>query len=38
VSIAGVYRTFEDGFPAERARQPAQIRLIGDRLDIQSVN
>jgi septum site-determining protein MinC len=38
VSIAGVYRTFEDGFPAEQARQPAQIRLIGDRLDIQSVN
>ncbi|GGX84161.1 septum site-determining protein MinC [Massilia dura] len=38
VSIAGVYRTFEDGFPPEQARQPAQIRLIGDRLDIQSVN
>ncbi len=38
VSIAGVYRTFEDGFPAELARQPAQIRLVGDRLDIQSVN
>jgi septum site-determining protein MinC len=38
VSIAGVYRTFEDGFPAEQARQPAQIRLVGDRLDIQSVN
>jgi septum site-determining protein MinC len=38
VSIAGVYRTFEDGFPAEYARQPAQIRLIGDRIDILSVN
>ncbi|GGZ08601.1 septum site-determining protein MinC [Pseudoduganella plicata] len=38
VSIAGVYRTFEDGFPAEQARQPAQIRLNGDKLDIQSVN
>ncbi len=38
VSIAGVYRTFEDGFPAEFARSPAQIRLIGDRIDILSVN
>jgi septum site-determining protein MinC len=38
VSIAGVYRTFEDGFPAGQARQPAQIRLNGDKLDIQSVN
>jgi septum site-determining protein MinC len=38
VSIAGVYRTFEDGFPAELARQPAQISLVGDRIDILSVN
>jgi septum site-determining protein MinC len=38
VSIAGVYRTFEDGFPPEHARQPTQIRLKGDSLDIQSVN
>ena len=38
VSIAGVYRTFEDGFPAEFARKPAQIRLNGDRIDILSVN
>ncbi|HEX7982735.1 MAG TPA: septum site-determining protein MinC [Duganella sp.] len=38
VSIAGVYRTFEDGFPAEFARSPAQIRLVGDRIDILSVN
>ena len=38
VSIAGVYRTFEDGFPTESARKPAQIRLNGDSLDIQSVN
>lgn len=38
VSIAGVYRTFEDGFPAEFARKPAQIRLVGDRIDILSVN
>ena len=38
VSIAGVYRTFEDGFPAEHARQPAQISLVGDRIDILSVS
>ncbi|NRR33150.1 septum site-determining protein MinC [Oxalobacteraceae bacterium] len=38
VSIAGVYRTFEEGFPAEFARKPAQIRLVGDRIDILSVN
>lgn len=38
VSIAGVYRTFEDGFPPELARQPAQISLVGDRIDILSVN
>lgn len=38
VSIAGVYRTFEDGFPPELARLPAQIRLVGDRIDILSVS
>lgn len=38
VSIAGVYRTFEDGFPPELARKPAQIRLAGDRIDVLSVN
>jgi septum site-determining protein MinC len=37
VSIAGVYRTFDEGFPAEIARQPAQIRLVGDRIDISSL-
>ncbi|MBB5200148.1 septum site-determining protein MinC [Glaciimonas immobilis] len=38
VSIAGVYRTFEDGFPAELKGQAAQIRLSGDRIDIISLN
>jgi len=38
VSIAGVYRTFEDGYPPEMARQPTQISLVGDRIDILSVN
>ncbi|MEX5745677.1 septum site-determining protein MinC [Massilia sp. X63] len=37
VSIAGVYRTFDDGFPNDLSRQPAQIRLVGDRLDISSL-
>jgi septum site-determining protein MinC len=37
VSIAGVYRTFDDGFPPEALRQPAQIRLVGDRIDISSL-
>jgi septum site-determining protein MinC len=37
VSIAGVYRTFDEGFPPEVARQPAQIRLVGDRIDISSL-
>ena len=35
VSIAGMYRTFENG--SERAQQPTQIRLIGDRIDMQSI-
>ena len=38
VSIAGVYRTFDDGFPPEMARRPAQIRLVGDRIDILSLS
>ncbi len=38
VSIAGIYRTFEDGFPKELAHHPAQIRLVGDSLDIKALN
>ncbi len=38
VSIAGVYRTFDDGFPPALARQPAQIRLVGDRIDILALS
>jgi septum site-determining protein MinC len=37
VSIAGVYRTFDEGIPADVARQAAQIRLVGDRIDISSL-
>lgn len=38
VSIAGVYRTFEDGFPAPLVHRPAQIRLQGDQLELTSVS
>lgn len=37
VSIAGVYRTFDEGFPSDLARQPTQIRLVGDHIDIQAL-
>ncbi len=37
VSIAGVYRTFDEGVPPDLARQPVQIRLVGDRIDISSL-
>jgi len=37
VSIAGVYRTFDEGLPADMSRQPVQIRLVGDRIDISSL-
>lgn len=38
VSIAGVYRTFDEGFPAGVAQQAVQIRLAGDRLDIRALH
>lgn len=38
VSIAGVYRTFESGFPAESTGKPTQVRRVGDRIDIQTVS
>jgi septum site-determining protein MinC len=38
VSIAGVYRTFDEGFPAAVGKSAAQIRLVGDRLDILSLS
>jgi septum site-determining protein MinC len=38
VSIAGVYRTFENGLPPEQKGQPAQIRLSGDRIDVLSLS
>jgi septum site-determining protein MinC len=38
VSIAGVYRTFDDGFPAEHTKHPAQVILDGSRIDIVDLN
>ncbi|MEN9868221.1 MAG: septum site-determining protein MinC [Pseudomonadota bacterium] len=37
LSIAGMYRTFEDGFPPNQMHQLTQARLVGDRLDISPV-
>lgn len=37
VSIAGIYRTFESGLPADLGKKPAQIRLAGDRIDVLSI-
>ncbi len=37
VSIAGVYRTFDEGWQKELAGKPAQIRLKDDRLDIKAI-
>jgi len=34
VSIAGYYRTFEDGLPKELSQAPGQVRLLGDRIEV----
>jgi septum site-determining protein MinC len=33
VSIAGVYRTFDEGWPKDLSGKPVQVRLKGDRLE-----
>jgi septum site-determining protein MinC len=38
VSIAGIYRTFENGFPPLSAQHPVQIKLIGDHIEVSSIN
>ncbi len=38
LSIAGIYRTFENGLPENVAQRPAQVRLTGDRLDVLPMN
>ncbi|MFZ6760805.1 septum site-determining protein MinC [Undibacterium sp. Ji50W] len=37
VSIAGIYRTFENGFPPLQAHHPAQVKLSGDSIEVSSV-
>lgn len=37
VSIAGIYRTFENGFPVLPAQHPVQIKLIGDSIEVSSM-
>lgn len=37
VSIAGIYRTFEDGPPTGLDKAPAEVRLDGDRLDLRAI-
>jgi septum site-determining protein MinC len=38
VSIAGTYRTFDNGLPKELARKTVQVSLDGDRIDLHCVN
>ena len=35
VSIAGIYRTTDNGWPAELARKPAHVRLDGERIVVE---
>jgi septum site-determining protein MinC len=37
VSIAGIYRTFENGYPKLAPNTPLQIRLNGDKIDVVSI-
>ncbi len=37
VSIAGVYRTFDEGWPKEMAGQPAQVLLKDDKLETRAI-
>jgi septum site-determining protein MinC len=38
VSIAGMYRTFDEGLPKNLAQQPVQVSLDGDRLDLKTIS
>lgn len=37
VSIAGIYRTFENGYPSLTPHAPVQIKLDGDKIDVVSI-
>jgi septum site-determining protein MinC len=38
LSIAGMYRTFDEGLPKNLARQAVQVSLDGDRIDLRAVS
>lgn len=38
LSIAGMYRTFEEGLPKNLAKQAVQVSLDGDRIDLRAVS
>jgi septum site-determining protein MinC len=38
VSIAGTYRTFDEGLPKDLARQAVQVSLDGDRIDLRPMS
>lgn len=37
VSIAGIYRTFDAGFPSLTPQQPVQVKLKGDSIEVSSL-
>lgn len=37
ISIAGVYRTFDEGWPKELAGKPAQVLLKDERLELRAI-
>ena len=37
ISIAGVYRTFDDGLPKNLLNKPAQVSLINDKLEMTAI-
>jgi septum site-determining protein MinC len=37
VSIAGIYQTFDAGFPKLAANQAVQIKLVGDSIEVSSI-
>lgn len=37
VSIAGIYRTFDAGFPSLTPHQPVQVKLKGDSIEVTSL-
>ncbi|TCS36938.1 septum site-determining protein MinC [Paucimonas lemoignei] len=38
VSIAGIYSTFENGFDPKVFHHPAQVKLVGDKIELVPVN